>query len=326
MERLFRDSIIHLIPLFSATESNLNLELSPTKSRIKDIVSKIAVLNPRFLFPSLNIRSNVDHSDRNEKEQLHATFAQKLSVPVEYDSETIVDAPATLLHNISTTFVNLLDSRIHNSILAITERVTLPDAERNAIVHTLTYPSFKRVAITAAATRFKMLHSTADNIVMPLPPYDAYHLDSTMRIPITLECTMDLLLLSEGSINVQLNVMGSAVSGIGHAENGSPCRQMIMTLDTSSLLQSLVSEAHRVCKDLITIASELTLSKLVNQATGSPTVPLMLPPTFSANPDQWQDPSDCIQQLLATNAPDISESMQQDMISMPPPPPRRKPT
>lgn len=326
MERLFRESIIHLIPLFSATETNLNLELSPTKSRIKDIVSKIAVLNPRFLFPSLNIRSNADHSDRNEKEQLHAAFAQKLSVPIEYDSESIVDAPATLLHNLSTTFVNLLESRMHNSILAITERVTLPDAERNAIIHTLTYPSFKRVAITSTATRFRVLHSTADNLSMPLPSKDLHHLDSTIRIPIALDCTLHLLLLSEGSMHVQLSVMGYAVCGIGHAENGSPCCHMIMTLDTSSLLQSLVSEAHRVCKDLITIASELTLSKLATQATGSPTVPSMLPSTFNANHDQPQDPSGCIERLLANNAAGISKSMQQDMINMPPPPPRRKPT
>lgn len=331
MERLFHESIIDLIPLLSATETNENLDLGPIKKRIEDIVSKsiIIKLHPSFSFPSLNIRSVVDHSEALKKHQLLETFSHKLSHPIEFNCESLVDAPKTLLNNISSTFLSLLDSRMNNSISVITKHVTIPAAERSAIVDILSSSILKRVAITSNSTRFRILAPGIDTLTSSSANLGSFidscdHVDNALQIPITFDCSIELLLLSKESIIVQFSANGSIVSSIGNTETGMSSCEVTMSIDTSSLLQRLMSEAHRVCNTLISVASALALSKLESQDGAL----IETQSTLDETQGRQQEQSDRTQETLPSNlaATDVQGSLQQDMIDMPPPPPRKKPT
>ena len=332
METLFHESIIDLIPLLSATETNENLDLGPTKRRIKDIVSKSIMmkLHPSFSFPSLNILSAVDYTEARKKNHLLETFSQKLSHPIQFNCESLVDAPKTLLNNISSTFLSLLDSRMNNSISVITRHVTIPAAERSAIVDILSSSILKRVAITSNCTRFRTLSSGIGTITSSSANLGSFtdscdYVDNALRIPIAFDCSIELLLLSKESITVQLSANGSIVSSIGDTDTGMPCCVVTMSIDTSCLLQRLMSEAHRVCNTLISVASALALSKLdVQDGTLIETQS-----TLDETQGRQQERSDRTQESLPSSnlsATDILGSLQQDMIDMPPPPPRKKPT
>jgi hypothetical protein len=343
MESVFYESIIDLIPHLSAAETNEKLDLSPIQTRIKDIVSKMmttmttkTTFYPSFSFPSLNIRSDGDHTDRNEKkDQLLETFSHKLSNPVHFDHESVVDAPKTLLNNISLTFVNLLDSRMNNSILAITKHASMPNAERNAIVDILTSSSLKRVTVTSVMTRFRVHPSRVDPTTSPKPPMrsvaESYIADDedSIRIPIVFDCSMQLLLFSKESTTVHLHTHGSIIGTIGSINDTDLSCTVAMSLDTSSLLQILVTEAHRVCNILITVASALALSELSRQS-GTSTIRSSTCTNISSpsiDEDQEQEQSGDAKVSLSSSATTTDtnalEPMQQDMIDMPPPPPRR---
>lgn len=347
MEGVFYESIIDLIPHLSAAETNEKLDLSPIKTRIKDIVSRMmttmttmTTFDPIFSFPSLNIRSDGDHTDGNEKkDQLLETFSHKLSNPVHFDHETVVDAPKTLLNNIRLTFVNLLDSRMNNSILAITNHASMPNAERNVIVDILTSSSLKRVTVTSTMTHFRVHPSSVNRTTSPKPEMRSVAEshgaddDDVIRIPIAFDCSMELLLFSKESILVQLHTRGSiigTIGSIGDTETDVPLTCTVaMSLDTSSLLQGLVSEAHRVCNTLITVASALALTELSRQS-GTSTITSTSTNISSSSNDKDQDREHeqsgnaNVSSSSATTADtNALGPMQQDMIDMPPPPPRR---
>ena len=332
MERLFHESIIDLIPLLSATETNNeNLDFGPIKKGIKDVVSKsfILKLHLNFLFPSLNIRSGVDHAEARDKDQLLETFSQKLSHPIQFNCESVADAPKTLLNNVRSTFLSLLDSRMNNSISFITKHVTIPAVERSAIVDILSSSIMKRVAITSITTRFRTLASDIDTITSSSANLGSFtdscgHVYNELRIPIAFDCSIELLLLSKESITVQSSVNGSIFSSVGDAEIGMTCSEVTMSLDTSSLLQKLMSEAHKVCNTLISVASALALSKLESQDGTL----VATPSTLDESQRRLQEQSDRTPDTLSSNlaATNTLGLLNQDMIDMPPPPPRRKPT
>jgi hypothetical protein len=316
MERLFHESIVDLIPLFSAAETNLKLDLTSSKLRIKDIISKIGILNPIFSFPSLDISNKLEHSHGNKKGQLHEAFSQKLSTPVEYNSESVVDAPKTLLHNISLTFLNLLESRMHNSTQANRNHATSPDEERNVMIEILSSSTKKIVSITSMLTRFRVQSST-DDTKSDESTKNIHQKDKVLQTAIIFEFCMDLKLLSTVPVTVQLSVTGSALSSIGDTQTNHRCCISTITIDTPSLLRGLVSEAHRVCNALIETASLSALSDLGNRSTCQST------PNRDPNDDLETDIHQSVSQY-DNNAG--SEAVEQTFIDMPPPPPRKKPT
>lgn len=85
--------------------------------------------------------------------------------PIKFNCESMIDAPKTLLNDVRSTFVGSLDSRMNSSIsLTITKHVTIPAAERSAIVDILSSSILKRVAIMSITTRFRMLASDINTI------------------------------------------------------------------------------------------------------------------------------------------------------------------
>jgi hypothetical protein len=319
MERLLLESTVDLIPLFSVEKTRLNCDLVQSQSRIKDIVSNIEMLKPIFVFPSLDLRNKSNCPEGGEKELLHEAFSQKLSIPIEYDSESIVDAPKTLLHNLSFTFLKLLESRMNNSILAVKNRATLPGIERNAIVDILSSSTNKLVSIASIVTRFKVLSAT-DNSAKSMRPAAIIHLvDNKFQIPIIFEFCMDLLLLSTVQITAQISIKGSVLCSIGDdMETSYEQSKIAIELDNLSLLKSLMSEAHRMCTSLIATASSFAFSKLENRVS----CPSNMTQTMSNQKDNEKNKNEM---PFLPNDNDVSGAAQQDVIDMPPPPPRSKP-
>lgn len=318
MERLLLESTVDLIPLFSVEETRLNCDLVQSQSQIKDIVSKIEMLKPIFLFPSLDLRNKSNCPEGGEKDLLHEAFSQKLSIPIEYDSKSVVDAPKTLLHNLSFTFLRLLESRINNSILAIKNHATLPGIERNAIVDILSSSTNKIVSIASMVTRFQVLSAT-DNSAKSMRSAAIIHLlDNKFQIPIIFEFCMDLLLLSTVQITAQISIKGSVLCSNGDdTEIRYQQCKVAIELDNLSLLKSLMSEAHRVCKSLLARAS---LSSMLENRVSCPTN------MTQTMPNQKDNEETKTQMASLRDANDVSDAVQQDVIDMPPPPPRNKPS
>lgn len=323
MERLFLESTVDLIPLFSVKETRSNRDLAENQSRIKDIVSKIEKLRPVFSIPSLDIRNNFNHPEGNIKEPLHEAFSKKLSVPFECDSESVVDAPNKLLNNLSFTFLNLLNSRINNSIRAIMNHATLLDVEKNAIIDILSSSTTEIVSIVSMVTRFRALSFTDDASKTIGSAAIPHHQDNSFQIPIIFDFCMDLFLLSEVQITVKISITGSALSSIGDTKARHKHCKVSIELDTLSLLKSLVSEGHRVCKSLVAVASSSALSELGDRVS-SPTNTSVTPSI--SNHDKKVRQETHAQKSLEHDDKNVSEKLQKDAMDMPPPSPRIKPT
>lgn len=261
-------------------------------------------------FPSLSLHDSTDGSNNslahpaNGRIKLEDLAVVNLGVPFHCSPQFVSCAPETMLSNLSISFMSLIESRLRSTISALLKQsmnCVNGNHEDDMLLKLLC--SKDSICISTVVTSFHAMGGKND--------IDAVGNSSrhTCFLPLVFEAIVDVALFGSELATVTLRSSGTILASLTSDTN--KISELVLSLDSKALLQSLMKEARFVVRKAVLLASKLSAhlrnTALINNISS----------TSSLNSFVQQNRNVGLRSSNIVSRDSIAEN------SMPPPPPRK---
>mmetsp|Transcript_31751 Transcript_31751/g.36460 ORF Transcript_31751/g.36460 Transcript_31751/m.36460 type:complete len:395 (+) Transcript_31751:139-1323(+) len=233
---------------WASTKLDIEFDQNSTKEMLSYFSDDIVCLVPCFLLRSAPDTQREAMSSRSSHASNSLTTiintAKKLAAVLICRNTEILDIPSTILINISTSFMDLVNSRMNNVKRAFAKQSSTYQS-KNEILIALNDLS-TQVEICTIVTSFRALSQTQSESILS---------NDYVSLPLLFEVTMDLTFFGEKNSAV-FTAPGTITGSFRETTNKgiqarTTLRSVEIHVEMNILLKSMMTEARRVAKKVI---------------------------------------------------------------------------
>jgi len=234
-------------PSSTASNSSLSCFLSDSIAYTKN--------NLACTIPSLSLK-NKSLVGLDSKSPIKEISALSLAYPVVYSKNSIQKAPSEIIHNVSSSFMTLIDARLRGCTSALLKQAMSKSSPTSLSKHLKMMVTLLSPTISRASPPIDLSTIVTSFQVLPFRSLTCIDILKESVLPLVLNTTVDLVILGT-LVTVSIQAPGTIFGSFSEGGDGL-LSSVLISFDTVATLENMMKQARFAVKKAITLSSLLS--------------------------------------------------------------------